>query len=270
MSELWAIFITFSFVAAGFGLAIAAKYYFQVDNSGLSASLLVVPFAIYLLASGKIEQFEGYGIKATFQALASTAISQSGVGSDLIAPEQPSLEAITELERALVQLSGAPSIVFIRAGQKLSPGDRAAKALLIKNGLQSGVLSFVVVIDDKGRPLGYFEPHAFLDLIPLQLEFTHYPDAGDYDEKSMYRAMMQTTFWDIVEDPETRAEGWGNHLFISPDETLSGAFGKLHNAKQSGAVVTDQRGEYRGFVTLDAIRDELFLRLLQAANNEIR
>jgi hypothetical protein len=270
MSDLWAIAITFGFVVAGFVLAIAAKRYFEVDNSGLSISLLVVPFAIYLLASGKIEQFEGFGINTSFQVLANTEISESKIGTGLILPEKPSIDAITEMEQALVQLSGSDNVVFIRAEQKLSPSDRVAKALLIKNGLLSGKLRFVIVIDGKGRPLGYFYPHNFLDLIHLQFEFAHYPDAGEPDEASMYRAMMQTIYWDIIENPEMRAETWGEKLFISPSETLAGAFQTLHKAKAVGAIVTNQRGEYRGFVMLNEIMEELTLAFLKATGSGTR
>jgi len=268
MSDLWAVVIAAGFVVAGFGLAVVAKRHFNVDNAGLSLSLLVVPFVIFLIASGRIQQFEGYGFKASFQALAGRSISEGKVGGTLISPEKPSLEAIAEMEQALVQLSGADNIVFLRADREHSRSERVRKALLIKNSLLAGTLRFVVVVDARGRPLGYFGPHTFLDLIPLQLEFVHRPGAGEPDNDAMLRAMMQTDYWDIVENPAERAEDWGRQLFLGPDETLAGAFRALHEAAAEGAVVTNRRGEYRGFVTRDRIRDQLMLALLDTAGNK--
>lgn len=268
MSDLWAVVITAGFVVAGFGLAVVAKRHFKVDNAALSVSLLVVPFVIYLIASGRIQQFEGHGFKASFQVLAGRPISDGNVGGTLIAPEKTSLEAIAEMEERLAYFSSADSVVFIRADQELSRSERVMKALLIKNSLLAGTLRFVVVVDARGRPLGYFGPHTFLDLIPLQLEFVHRPGAGEPDNDAMLRAMMQTDYWDIVENPAERAEDWGKQLFLGPEETLAGAFRTLHEAAAEGAVVTNRRGEYRGFVTRDRLQEQLMLGLLETARND--
>lgn len=268
MDDMWAIAFASGFVLAGLGLSIFAKRRYDIDNSGLFVSLLIVPFAIYLLASGRIAQFEGFGIKARFAELASTEIVQSKVGSISISPERPSWESVEDVETALVQFSGSDSIVLVKTGTTLSTEDRIAKGLLIKNGLLSGSLRFVVIIDEKGRPSGYFHPHTFLDLVHLQFEFSHYEDAGKPDRDGLIRAMKQTKFfWDIMLKPEVRAEDWGEKLFVPINETLLGAFETLSEENARGAIVTDQQGKYRGYVMLSDLSKELLLGFFQAADN---
>ena len=87
MSDAYAVTVAILFVAAGFALAVVAKRVFGVGDAGLSISLLIVPFAIFLIASGRIERFEGWGIKATFQRLAGTdkaggQLPQAGLMAD--------------------------------------------------------------------------------------------------------------------------------------------------------------------------------------------
>lgn len=262
MSDLYAVVVTLAFILAGLAFVVATKRLVGLESVTLTVSLLIVPFLVFLAASGRLGQFEGFGIKASFREAAERPVARSAAGEVIIRPDEPSLDAITRLEQANTQLGLGASVVFFRADRQMSLSERGAKALLIKNSIMAGSLLTVAVVDGRGRALGHFRPSWFLDLIPLQLDFTHYPDAGEPNRDLLRRQLMQTRFWDIVEAPEMRAEAWGSQVFIAETATVADAFRTLRDARTDVAVVTNHRGQYRGVVTADALLQTLVQALL--------
>lgn len=266
VTDLNAAFFALAFAAIGIIFIAACKHFLNIHNISLTASIFIVPVLLFLIFSGRLGGFEGFGIKASFRHAANESIAKTAAGSGIINPEEPSSDAVRRLEQPYVQLSIAAQVVFIRTDQPITTDrERVEKALLIKNSILSGSLRYVIVIDSGERPLGYFSPSWFLDLVPLSLEFTHRHGAGEPDPQALRRQLMQTRFWDIADDPAARADKWGSQLFIPASATVAETFRLVRDAKADGALVTDQRGRYRGFVTANAVLQELAQALVSSA-----
>lgn len=282
MSDLQAVMWTMGFILVGLLIAAAAKRWFGMNSASITVSLLAVPLVVFLVLSGRLSQFEGYGLKTVFREVAEQSVAGNLGGQTILNPRQSALDAIEQFENEIKisaarqssmdaiarhegpaqKLGLASGSVFIRSDQAMTLAERAMTALVIKNSIIAGRLRVVAIVDGRGRVIGFFESSWFLDLIPLQLEFTHYPEAGTHDTDALRRQITQTRFWDIVEAPELRAEVWGSQAFIAETATFADTFRTLRQAATNVVVMTNSRGQYRGFVTLDAVVNPLLQALL--------
>ena len=111
-----AIVFAVLFLVLSFGVLWFAKGILEIEGDAVLISLLLTPLLVYLIISGKLEEFRGPGgLEAKFAKVASETISAASEEVKLSLEEMQVVlkESLSVLERKRQELSEAQPIVMI-------------------------------------------------------------------------------------------------------------------------------------------------------------
>jgi hypothetical protein len=114
--EKRAILLAFLFLAAGFVILWFAKAVLKIEGEAILIALLLTPLLVYLILSGKLEEFKGPGgLEAKFAKVAGETISTASEEVRLSVEEMQIVEkeGLMLLERKRQELNEAQPIVMI-------------------------------------------------------------------------------------------------------------------------------------------------------------
>ena len=259
MSDLLAGAMAFGFVTLGVVLAWIAKRLFTLESGSLFASVVLVPVAAFLIISGRVSEFAGYGLSAKFREAAASqdkplhseikniiASGRAGIAQALLGPGA---------EVAFLQAPAQPQ------SQAAVPSIIEGLASEIYPSLLRGTFQALVVTDKGGRVLGFFEPHFFSDLLRIEVIQTMRGSRQRYDAERVRAQLEQTLLWDIVEQPDRRAKEWGVIATVKETDSNAAALRKMAESNASVLVVVDAKGTYKGIVRRQDIISTLLLAL---------
>ena len=255
-------------LVAGLGIVFICARYLKINAGGLLVGALFAPAILYLGLSGRLVEFKGIGLEATFQQTAARPIAPTSVK-----PSSPSASEIQQRSGANAYLGIGSEVVLLEAPPADIPITRRRVldvAVQIYPGLLQGNFALLVVVDSSNKVLGYFHREFFFDLLRIEVEQTIRGVRQQFDSKRVGEQLEQTQLWDIVEYPRMRAESWGSKLFIQTTDSNASALAKLTAANQETAVVVDAKGAYAGIVRRSDIVSTLLAALTGTATSDIQ
>jgi hypothetical protein len=261
--SLYPVLATIGFLALGIVAAWLGKKWFGLDNSGLYASLLFAPILAYLVFSGQLQEFKGFGIEAKFREIASQKIDISSRIQDSIAGQKHgTLQAL---------MGGGSDVAVLSTTTVTKFGDAARPTLAfgiaeqIAASMAQGSFELLVIVDDNSRVLGYFPRHWFLDLTSMpdiHSSRGNDPSFDQMDTKRIERNLRKTYLWDILVNPKGRATTWGKTRVLSTDSTYLDAYRVLTQQSTMAMPVVDSSAKYAGIIRLKDVESKLFGALL--------
>lgn len=263
--------IVFCIALLGVGIAltwIATKILPSV-TAVVSGSLIVAPIVAYFVISGLVTDFSGFGITAKFAEL-----SRRPVTKVLSAEEVAVVDKLADDPNYVRDATFATCRPYYVLREDVLPAstsdDFARQSVLIGRAIYSsllcGRLEAVVVLDGRGKVIGFFEPDFFRELIAFRLE----PYDVSQEEAAAFHAawpklIRSSELGVILRNPGPRATSDdARKLFIPDSYSVLQALEKLHKADAPVAVITDPAGRFKGIVTWRRLTGELLLTLAQA------
>jgi len=270
MVSLIPYLITFVFIALGLFLAVIAKKYFSIDNSALFASLIFAPIVAYLVFSGQLSEFRGFGLEAKFREAAAQPVKTSNLRSTTISPTSGEVSELLE-KSDLKAYFGIGSEVVIQKvltnndENKIGFREVFQVAHKIYPSLLQGVFQFLIILDESERVLGYFEREFFLDILRIEIEQNIRGKRTGYQKEKVEEQLQQTQLWDIVEYPRKKAEAWGIQETISNTTTNLEALKIMREKNLKAIVVVDGDRKYSGIVKRNDIISDLLSSLYSSS-----
>ncbi|MEP4379276.1 MAG: hypothetical protein ABJ215_15690 [Alphaproteobacteria bacterium] len=240
--------IAIVFLALGFLLAVVAVRALKFDNNTVLAALIVVPVIIYLLISGRLTDFSAFGIEAKFKSEAGRAIGKIAIASDLAVSNEEANEG--NFSRDALWQECRPYILVTPENVPDSNSPAFASRMeAVANVLRSSILCnrllAVVVLDERDKVIGFFEPALFLET--LRIPLVRYGATSLPDVETELR---MSELGVVLSNPIRRAESPDAlHLFLSENMDAVSALKRMQDASLNVAVVTNSAGEFRGVMS---------------------
>lgn len=264
------VLATIGFLTLGILAAWLSNKCFSLDNSGLYVSLFFAPILTYMVVSGQILEFKGFGVEAKFHEIASRKIDLSDTIKNSIAGKK---------HGTFQAMFGGGSEVAILSIQTIAKaGDSGRSDLAFNIGEQiaasiaQGTFELLVIVDDNKHVLGYFPRHWFLDLMSIADIHTsrgNDPHFDQYDHKSRERKLQKTYLWDILVKPKDRVDGWGKTRVLNTDATYLDAYQALTKESITAIPVVDESSRYVGIIEWKDVESNLFDVLLFPDKKEV-
>ena len=195
-------FVTFIFVIIGLILAGIAKKAFSIDNGPLFASLIFAPIVAYLVLSGQLLEFKGFGIEAKFRDVAAQFVEIESPNIAIITPTSDSIKELSEKAKTNAFFGIGSEIVLLQTPineeqKKFGFREVFQVAHQIYPSLLQGIFQFLIVLDESDRVLGYFGKEFFYDLLRIEMEQTIRGKRTEFQKEMVKEQLQQTQLWDI-------------------------------------------------------------------------
>jgi CBS domain-containing protein len=245
--EKRAILLAFLFLAAGFVILWFAKAVLKIEGEAILIALLLTPLLVYLILSGKLEEFKGPGgLEAKFAKVAGETISTASEEVRLSVEEMQIVEkeGLMLLERKRQELNEAQPIVMIMELGKRSFYKREAVQKYLDVLSQFRNFKFVVFVDSGKRFAAYMPSWSLKNLLSIN-------ELGDW-------------FINVVND------GRAQELFRYPgvvretihtQSTNTEALREMTKQNSDALVVIDEKNELAGVVEREQILSRMMLSL---------
>ncbi|MCK9202459.1 MAG: CBS domain-containing protein [Burkholderiales bacterium] len=264
------VLATIAFLALGIIAAWLGKKWFGLDNSGLYASLFFAPILVYLVVSGQLKEFKGFGVEATFREIASQKIDLSSRIQGSIAGQKHGM--------AQALFGGGSDVAVLSTATVIKSGDANRPKLAfevaeqIAASIAQGTFELLVIVDDNNHVLGYFPRHWFLDLTSMPDVHSsrgNDPSFDQTDTARIERNLRKTYLWDILVDPNGRATTWGKTRVLSTDATYLDAYRALTQESVMAIPVVDGSAKYAGIIRLRDVESKMLGALLPSSEKPI-
>lgn len=245
----FAFLMAILFLAIGFICAFFAHKVLKINNSALFSSLFFAPILAYMVFSGQIAEFKGFGIEAKLRDASKKKIEiKVGTISNLLSG--------TNYGELQSFLSGGSEVVLLNSNQASKHSKNPWRlafsiAEQISVNLLQGKFELLVVVDGQRRVIGSFAKHWFMDIpsIPdVHVSRGNDKDFDQTDEKRIKSNLSKTLLWDILLKPLERTKEWGLTATISKSATQINALRELNRHSIDALPVVDGDGKYQGIV----------------------
>lgn len=267
--------IAVGLLIVGIGLAWLAGRLLANTGTTTNTALVILPFAAYLLMSGVVTDFQGFGIAARFDAL-----SKKPVG-DLVKASDLTTLAVTD------KLANDPNFLrdaFFQAcrpyyilKEDLLPSfdspdfetQALSAAMAVRASMLCGSFRAIIVLDRRNKVIGFFEPELFSEILRIPLQ--QYESGVDENEDSKFsqgKRLLNTELGLVLKQPIGRAQSAdARNLFLHESTSVVDALKALQAADVSVAPVTNSAGEFRGIVTRQQLVETLLLAVAKATSS---
>lgn len=237
----------------------------------MSTSLVALPAIAYLLTTGIVSDFEGFGITAKFRVLSEKPVVEVISASELVITDE--LADDPNFFRDSYFQACRPYYVLREDSVPQSNtgefDDFAVRlAISIRSSIICGELEALVVLDSRNKVLGFFRPNFFYELlrIPLETYNTGIDESKDSDFGIADR-VLNTELGPVLSHPVVRAESAdAKRIFLSTQANLIESLATLRDSNSNVALLTNSAGEFRGIVTRRLLVDALILSISEAAS----
>lgn len=226
-------------------------------------AIILAPLIVYLLISGKITEFEGLGWKAKFREAVAETVTAPARASDLLI-SNPAANKPDFFKEAF-WLSCRPYYVLTNRTVQSPNGKISEKAVVdiaiaIRSSIVCGRFIALVVVDDTEKPVGYFLPTFFLEIMRMRLvTYNTTPPSQD----SVFKDIMTTELGVVLGAPVVRAKSDdAEHLSVRSDTSLEKAYKAMLDKNVGIAMITDRFGRFDGLITRSAIEGHVITKLL--------
>ncbi len=239
------------FAALGFAAIYVVAKVADVKDGAVLAVVLVVPALLYLMLSGRVNEFKGPGgLELRLSAAASQTIPVHGADSRGSALAYEELRAVETgrresfLKRIQDITPTEPVILTLTLGSDSINGEAAAN---YARGLtQFPRFRFVAVLDSAGHLISYMDERAF----------RHMVEADVLDAQQLLNNIEQSNVGEI-----RRSAGM---IFdtVAPDTNIADALREMERLRLNALLVADH-GQVKGIVERDRLANALLLSLIE-------
>jgi hypothetical protein len=248
------------YTAIGLGVVYVAVKWLGFREGATALSVFFAPLVAYLIFSGQLAGFSGFGVELKFREASQRAVAETIDARKI----QPDVEAAGEadMDKLLMVLSASPVLLLTAHDADLTE-DQLTRLTLrygaaIYTSLTQGEFEMLVVVDRGGRFLGSFPKAYFLDL--LRIPFVQYDvseSQGAELSRSVRQGLQHTELRVIVKTPRQRAEAEGKKEYVVEQASNLDALKTMAAARADAIVVTGTDGRYKGFVRRRDLIDQL-------------
>jgi len=246
-----AIIISILFVAIGFIIIIFYKLFIGATSDNIIIILLLIPFLIYLAASGKLREFKGFGLEAKFSEAAREPIK---VTAQTLEASQHDFEIVEKesvlfLEQKQKELTGTKPIILttiLGIGPNYYKRDAMLKYIEILSRFRN--FKFVVFLDNNYHFVAYISVNSIREILRDDNLAWKFIEALNYDERQeifKYPGIIRNT--------------------ISYESSNADALREMEANNLKAMVVIDKYNNLKGIVTRDQIIDKIILALANKA-----
>src|SRR5712691_1982749 len=233
------------FLLLGFFALFFAKTVLNVgQDAAVLVSVVLVPVLLYLILSGKLQEFSAGGLSAKFTDVARKPLDDSN--ADLIdAEEVKSTEkgGIGELQKKLQEVSKFRYVVLtLTLGKE---GYYNTKALLdyLRAFSQHPNFKFLVILEQTGEVFAYISGWRAIQMLEMQLQS---------QENSFVDSMNEGRKTDLL--------GFGLvQATLRTTDTNINALKEMLDLKMDALVVTDNQRRLKGVVEREQVLSKLML-----------
>ena len=254
--------VALAFLAVGFILALITARTLEFENNTVLAALIVVPVIIFLLVSGRLTDFSAFGVEAKFRSEATRSIGEIALAKDLAVSDAQADKG--DFTRDAVWGECRPYLLLnpktVPAGNSPRLGVAAVHiASVLRTSILCNRLLAVVVLDERNKVIGYFEPELFLETLRIPLA------QGNTDPELLSAQVMESELGIVLKNPIERAESdEGNDLFLPAKTDAVSALSRMQEAQVDVAVFTNAAGEFRGVIPRQAVIETILLAVTKA------
>jgi hypothetical protein len=232
------------------------------------AAILVLPALLYLLFSGSIQKFAGFGLEATFQAIAEGPVVQVALASDLMQSD----EAVNSpaFEQEFVRQECRPYYVLQNGSfpsSNFTAEDEArvkTVARAVQRSLLCGTLRGLVLVDDGQHPKSFIPASTLSELLQVRLVAPNsilVPGLTPLSTQA-FADVITTQFGRVLTHPDTAASHFGQLVVVQNSATIAQAFKSLIDARADVAMIIDGGGRFVGVVARSTIEQWVVGQLL--------
>jgi hypothetical protein len=248
--ERRAVLFALLFLAVGFVILWFTKAVLKIEGEAVLIALLVMPILVYLILSGKLEEFKGPGgLEAKFTKVAGETVAAASEEVKLSVEEMQIVmkESLVVLERKRQELNEAQPIVMIMELGKHNYYQREAVLRYLDVLSQFRNFRFVVFVDTNKRFTAYMTYWALKGLLT-------YSDLGDHFIYDVNEGLAQELF---------RFPGFIRET-IRTQSTNSDALREMTKQNMEALVVIDEKNELSGIVEREQILSRMMLSLAKS------
>jgi signal-transduction protein with cAMP-binding, CBS, and nucleotidyltransferase domain len=245
--EKRAILFAILFLAVGFVILWFAKAVLKIEGEAILISLLLTPLLVYLILSGKLEEFKGPGgLEAKFAKVAGETVSTTSEEVRLSVEEMQIVmkESLVVLEKKRQELNESQPIVMIMELGKHNYYQREAVLKYLEVLAQFRNFRFAVFVDKNKRFAAYMPSWALKGLLA-------YPELGDRFIYAVNESLAQELF---------RYPGFIRET-IHTQSTNTEALREMTKQNSEALVVIDEKNELAGVVQREQILSRMMLSL---------
>jgi len=240
----------------------------KLDFGDISkAAIILLPLVLYLLITGKVSEFEGLGWKAKFREVTAESVVKTARASDLMisSPEANKPNFYTE---ALWQQC-RPYYVLTEKTAKTTTGNLDSEAVIhiaiaIRSSIICGRFLALVVVNDEGKPVGFFLREHFLEI--LRIPLVAYKTQPLVSAVEASRQIATSELGLVLDNPIIQAQlNEAGHVSVKWDDNIESAYKEMLDKNVSLAMITDRLGRFDGIVTRSVIEGRIIEKLLAAS-----
>ena len=246
--EVRAIVISALFLAAGCIVLWFAKTVLGIQGDAVLISLLIIPVLIYVIVSGKLEEFKAPGgVEAKFVKVANESVSAA---SETVKPSREDMQIVLKSSSALLEKKreelneSQPIVMIMELGKGGYGREMALGYLEVLSQFRN--FKFVVFVDINKRFLGYMPSWAVKSLLSkheLGEEFIDVINTGKFSELFRYPGVVTET--------------------ISTQWTNVEALREMTRRNLEALVVIDENKQLVGVVEREQILSKMMLSLVK-------
>ena len=238
------------FAALGFAAIYVVAKVADVKDGAVLAVVLIVPALLYLMLSGRVNEFKGPGgLEVRLSAVAQQTIPVHGTEAQGGALAYEELRAVETgrresfLRRIQDITPREPVILTLTLGSKAINGEAAAN---YARGLtQFPRFRFVAVLDSSGHLISYMDERAFRHLV----------EADVIDAQQLLNNIEQSNVGEI-----RRSAGMISDT-VTPETNIADALREMERLRLNALLVTDH-GQVKGIVERERLANALLLSLI--------
>jgi CBS domain-containing protein len=230
-------------------------------------AIILSPFLLYLIITGKVAEFETLGLKAKLREAVKENVVSAARASDLMisSPEasKPNfyIDALWQTCRPYYVLTDKTAIA---ATGDLDRDATINIAMAIRSSIICGRFIALVVVDSDGKPVGFFLPQQFLEI--LRIPLVAYNTQPLISASQAYTQIVTSELGVILKNPVIRAQSEeAQHVKISADASVEAAYKLMLEKGTTVAAITDRFGRFDGIVTRSAVEARIIEKLLTAS-----
>lgn len=256
------------FILTGIALVWLSKRTRLDLGEASKTTLILVPLIVFLFMSGRIAQFEGFGLKATFRELGTKSAIETARSSDLATISNQANPADFRNEANWAFCRPYYLLTDGSAKIKAKPDELDKEAVLhiasaIRHSIVCGKFLALIVVDKDRKPIGFFPRDHFLELLRIVLVgYNGFTVDGD----AAFQQVRGSELGVILQNPEIRANSDdASRNTVPGSEAIGSVYKKIIAANADIALITDRLGRFDGIITRRAIEGKVIDGLLTAS-----
>lgn len=235
----------------------------NIEATGPFITVFLLGAAIFLVLSGRLQSFRVGDFEATLAAVARAPVTVSKLVVSEVAISPSDMIEVRSGIRSM--LKNPRPVILLRVADWNFPVSNLKELDLpafwlgyeIQSALIASQLRAVIVVDDRDRPLGVFEPAFFSELLRI-------PFSGSQTPVEKIARLKQTEFWTLLLNPAVNSTKLGKPSWALKGTSNIEALRLMRAKNWEVLAIVDEQLTVTGVATRKGIHESLTLGLVTA------